>query len=241
MKPLSFLARYYYSEGLMVILGIIALVIAIINYRRHRELRIFCYLLLFDLIQIGTDFWHYNRPGEILAARVLTIITLGFMVFENIACIVFVYSQLVSRRWKWTVAICPILFVVALSVAIKFKAWAQMFDVCLVDCITLTVPCLLYFYELFLYPSDKPLKDQPVFWVVTGILFLNCCSIPLYLTLGMGVDDSEKAFSLNCLLYAVYYGMLIRAYVCSPVVRRITVKEIAPMRLRRRGNIEPIN
>jgi len=241
MKPLSFLAQYYYSEGIMVVTGITALIICIMNYRRQREIRIFCFYILFSLTQIATDFYHYMEPGERLPIKIEALTTLSFLLFENIVCIGFVYSKLVSRKRKLAIVGLPIFFVIGFLLMLKFKTMVTVFQFFLLDCISLTIPCFLYFYELFLYPSDRPLKNQPVFWVITGILFLNCMSIPLYLSNGLTVHDSYKAFSLNFLLYALFYSLIARAFLCRPAAVVNPGEAMVPVGLRGRSTIEPIN
>jgi hypothetical protein len=86
----------------------------------------------------------------------------------------------------------------------------------LLESVFLVPPCLLYFYERFLTVNLQPLKEQPSFWVVTGVLFLNSCSIPLQLTFGYLGKYREAAFSLNYILYSIFFILLIRAYLCSP-------------------------
>jgi hypothetical protein len=217
MNALSYFAQYYYAEGLMVATGLTALVISITRFRRHRELRIFAIYLAFSMTQIGTDFIRYMRPGERLPGIVEVLTTLGFMVFENIVCIIYIYKSLISRRSKRIIAGFPLFFVAGFLLAMKIRGEAGVFVFFLVDCISLTIPCLLYFYEQFLYPSRRPLKTQPAFWVITGILFLNCVSIPLYLLSGLRLHDLHEASSLNFILYAALYCLIARAFLCRPV------------------------
>lgn len=225
----------------MVLTGIIAFVISIRYFRRHRELRIFCFYLGFSLAQIGTDFFRYIRPGERLPQIMEALATLGFMLFEIIVCIIFIYKRLISRTRKRIVVGLPIFYVAGFILMMKIRGEAGTFMFLLVDCIALTIPCFVYFYEQFLYPSEKPLKAQPAFWVVTGILFLNCMSIPLYLLSGMKSHDLHEASSLNFFLYAVMYSMLACAFLCNPAAAGSRVRQTVPVRLPAGSNIEPIN
>jgi len=38
--------------------------------------------------------------------------------------------------------------------------------------------CVYFFYELFRIPHSINLKTHPGFWIVTGLLFFNACSLP---------------------------------------------------------------
>lgn len=242
MKPLSFpafLTQYYYTEGLMVTTGIIALIISIKYFRRHRELRIFAFYLLFSLIQIGTDLFRYMRPGQRSPQIIEVLTTIAFMLFENIVCILFIYKRLISRTRKRIVVWFPGLFFVGFLLMMKLRNESGVFTFFLVDCIAQTIPCFIYFYEQFVYPSDKALKTQPAFWVITGMLFLNCLSIPLYLLSGLKSDDLRQASSLNFFLYAVLYCMLVRAFLCRPAIE-VNETATAAVRLAGQPNVKPI-
>lgn len=226
----------------MVLTGIIAFGISIRYFRRHRELRIFSFYLLFSLVQIGTDFFRYIRPpGERLPVILEVLSTLGFMLFENIVCIVYIYKSVISRTRKRIIAGFPLFFVAGFILMMKMRGEAGIFVFFLMDCIALTIPCFVYFYEQFLYASEKSLNRQPAFWVITGILFLNCLSIPLYLLSGMKSHDLQQASTVNFLLYAVMYSMLARAFLCNAAAGIRKVPAIVPIRMPAGGNIEPIN
>jgi hypothetical protein len=60
------------------------------------------------------------------------------------------------------------------------------------------------------------LAAQPAFWVITGILFLNACDIPLLLTARLMGSYFREVFSINYILYIVLFVLLIRAFLCPP-------------------------
>jgi len=235
----SFLAQFYYTESLMVVTGLMAFVISIKNYRRHRVLRVFCYLLLFDLTQIGTTYYQYMQPGGRFPWVIMMLATLGFVLFENIVCTRFIYSQLISRKRRLAIVGLPFLLVVQTVVFLKFWNQEQFLMFGEVDCVTLTVPCLLYFYELFLHPSGKSLRNDPSFWVITGLLLLKCGSLPLWLSRGFTIVEAYKASTLNFFLYGVFFMMLIKAFLCVPAEKADAREGRSPAGLGSRGNIEP--
>jgi hypothetical protein len=89
------------------------------------------------------------------------------------------------------------------------------------ESLILVIPCLFYFYELFKLLHPVNLNDHPSFWVVTGILFYHSCSIPLFLIIPVIRHNFslyyEIAFSLNYILYGIFFLLLIRAsYMARP-------------------------
>lgn len=239
MKLWPFLAQFYYTESLMVVSGLIAFVVSIIYYRRHRELGLFRYFLLFDLTQIGTTFYQYCRPEERVPKMIMMLATFAFILYENIVCNRFIYSRLISRKRRLAIVGLPLLLVIQTVVLLKLWNQEQFLMVGVVDCVTLTAPCLLYFYELFLYPSARPLRSDPSFWVITGLLLLKCGSLPLWLSRGFTYDQAYKASSLNFFLYGVFFMMLIKAFLCAPTASADIREGVARTRLGSRGNIEP--
>jgi hypothetical protein len=218
MKPLSWLVQNQYTILLMILTGIAALVVGIKNYRRHRELRIFTFYVLFSLTQDASDFFRCMCPKGAIAPMIIEgCITLGFMLFEFGVWTFFILSHITSAKRRMIVKIIPIVFVVLTICFIWWKSGEVNF--LLLNCTLLALPCFFYFYELFLSVHEKPLKDQPSFWVITGMLFFSCCSIPLYLIMNAFGKSANETFSLNYILYSLFFSLLIRAYCCKPATK----------------------
>jgi len=201
----------------MIAAAIAALVVSLKYYRRHKELRAFPWYILFSLMEDGADFYRYAKNQAPGARIVAGIAGNAFMLFEFILCTCFILlhvSSVLRRRAIKVNAMIYLLFLaffcirkpVLLTVAIWY----------FFESLFLVLPCLVYFYELFLDVHLQPLTDKPAFWIITGILFLNCCAIPLFLTAGALGKYNEAAFSLNYILYALFFSLLIRAYLCQP-------------------------
>lgn len=225
----------------MIVTGIIAFIISLKRFRKHKELRVFCYLLMFDLTQIATTYFAYTQPKKHWLMDIMLLTTLAFMVFENIVCTRFIHSQLMSRKRRLSIVGLPLFLVAQTVIVLIFQTLEQFHVFAIVDCITLTIPCLLYFYELFVCTSGKQLKSDPVFWVITGILFLKCGSLPLWMSRGFTEDEAYKASSLNFLLYSVFFVMLMIAFLCPPAIKTEANHGSERPPLEGRENIEPIN
>ena len=223
MTPLSWLVQNHYTVMLMILATIAALIISIKNYRRHRELRIFTFYILFSLTQDASDFYRAMSPREAATPMALeACITLAFMIFEFSVWTYFILSHIASAKRRWIIKTFPIAFVALTIWLIHMRSGLSSF--LLMNCTLLALPCFFYFYEQFLCAHQKPLKDQPSFWIITGILIFNCCSIPLYLIMNAFRKDEQTAFSLNYLLYTLFFSLLIRAYVCNPASKASMVR-----------------
>jgi hypothetical protein len=218
MNFLSFLAMSYYGVGIMMACTLAALVISIRYYRRHRNLRIFTYYIAFSFLQDMATFYALPYTHSWNLRMVMLVITaLGFILFEFIVCNLFILRYIISPVRRRMIRIDCLLFfgiLIFMYVGISHRILAGSYAV--LESILIVPPCLLYFYELFLTVNIQPLKNQPAFWVVTGILFLHACDILLMLTFKFFGDYADAAFTLNYILYSLLFILLIRAYLCKP-------------------------
>ncbi len=124
MKPLSWLVQNQYTILLMILTGIAALVVSIKNYRRHRELRIFTFYVLFSLTQDASDFFRCMSPKGAIAPMIIEgCITLGFMLFEFWVWTYFILSHITSVKRRMIVKIIPpVAFIVLTICFIWFKS-----------------------------------------------------------------------------------------------------------------------
>lgn len=218
MKLFAFLSQFYYSLGGMVLAELVALGVAIKYYRRHKILRIFPYYLLLSLMEVWTDYLSGIGDRPVSLINLHGGVSNVFMLFEYSVCTLFILRYISSRGRRRAIYINSLLFAGLLAFALiqnwrnayqaNFFFWESFF---------LLLPCLLYFYDLFVSAQPGSLTDQPSFWVVTGFLFLNACTIPMLLAVLMLGRYHVIALSLNYILYIVLCILLIRAYRCPPV------------------------
>lgn len=200
----------------MIFCTIAALVVSILYYGRHRNLRIFTFYIAASLVQDIAAFYVFPFPARgsfriILLADSIIV----FILFEFIAGNLFILRYIGSPLRRRIIRVNGLLFF-ALVIFITILTYPRIKDWYYVipESVFLVLPCLLYFYELFMTVNLHPLKDQPAFWAVTGILFLNACDIPLLLTANFMGSYFDGAFALNYILYSILFVLLIRAYLC---------------------------
>jgi hypothetical protein len=221
LEYFAYFALSHYLNGVMILITVAALIIAIIHYKRHRNLRILTWYIAFSLVQDMAAVYAY--PTLQLGNYSVTLfhaITIAFMFFEFIVCNLFILRYIGSSLRRRIIRINALLFLgfVIFAAALTHPDFSDPYYI-VPECVFLVIPCLIYFYELFLTMNLRPLKDQPAFWVVTGILFLNACDIPLLLTAKLMGNYFREVYSLNYILYIVLFALLIRAFLCPPNVR----------------------
>jgi hypothetical protein len=139
------------------------------------------------------------------------------MLFSFIACNLFILHYIGSPLKRRIIRINGLLyFGVLIFAAAKTSFRLSEMFLAVSESIFLVPPCLVYFYELFSTVNLRPLKNQPAFWVVTGMLFLNASIIPLYLTVEYLGNYTMQSYTLNYILYSIFFILLIRAYLCPP-------------------------
>jgi hypothetical protein len=205
----------------LVLATVIALVFSIRYYRSHRSLRIFTYYIFFSLLADIAAFWE-RASGRIGYSEhiALNIYYNLFIVIEFLAFSLFIlhYVRKRSARLaiKTTIIVFLGIFFLISFVHFDFVPRLKYIIYIIAESVFLVFPCLIYYYELFITVTPRPLKDEPSFWAVTGIFVLKSCSIPLWLTLTWLGRFAPIAFSLNSVLYSILFILLIRAYCCSP-------------------------
>lgn len=208
-----------YARGTMILLTLVTLLVSIRYYRRHKRLQIFTYYILFSLVQDCSDIYQHVFVGGNRQIVLAThgVITNLFMLMEFIVCTRFILQELHSRTRRRVVRVNALIF---FAVVILFCCLNHMFIIrgafFFFESLFLILPSLVYFYELFVSAHATSLKDQPGFWIITGILFLNCCSVPMYMVLGAAGRFSYTIFDFNYVLYDLFFCLLIRAYLCPP-------------------------
>jgi hypothetical protein len=202
----------------MYIFTVAALMISIIYYDRHKSMRILSWYIAFCLLQDTVSVYAYPFvPPGTFRVHLWHAITIAFMFFEFTACSLFILHYISSPQRRRIIRISSLLFFVfvILAAVLTHPDFSDPYFL-VPECAFLVIPCLIYFYELFLTKSLRPLPNQPAFWIVTGILFLNACDIPLLLTSKFLGRYFHEAFSINYILYIVLFALLIRAYLCPP-------------------------
>jgi hypothetical protein len=202
----------------MVLFTVAAPIISIVYYNRHPNLRILTWYIAFCLLQdMASGYALPSLTSGSFRLLLWHIITISFIFFEFTACSLLILYYIRSPLRRRIIRINGLLFFVLIIFAAALAhPDLDNPDVVVPEAAFLVVPCLIYFYELFLTKNLRPLASQPAFWVITGILFLNACDIPLLLTARLMGSYFREVFSVNYILYIVLFVLLIRAFLCPP-------------------------
>lgn len=220
----------FYTEALLVGLLVVALWVSIKNRNKHQELKYFPIYFIF-LLAVFISLYA-NVYSENVTTYSLTIFNFHHYIdYASTLIELFVFLHFFTRvlenqilkRW-----------IIGLSIAFVIYYFTELFldnlfarsvseaaqsRVYTIESLILLIPCIGYFYELFKRTTVASLKDEPSFWIVSGLSFFVTCTLPYSL---MENYLRKNNFYLMTALYSVFYifyiillSMILKAYRCS--------------------------
>jgi hypothetical protein len=88
-----------------------------------------------------------------------------------------------------------------------------------------TVFCIFFFYKLFKKLYYQNILKEPAFWIVTGLIFYSCLSLPFYglnsyIKSHFSLLISSNIFSVSNILIIIMHLFFIKAYLCTIQVHK---------------------
>jgi hypothetical protein len=201
----------------MIIIILVSFIVAFLHHKDSEDLKIITYYLgvfvLQNFISIYSELIVNNILIEMFSENMF--LATEFAIFS-----IYLYRVISSHKMRriikkfyWTF---PALLLLEL---IKWPLYGPSGFAVVLKALYLIGPCLVYFYELFTTRRLVFLKNHPSFWIVTGILFYNSCTIPIFLTTNYFEKKAPLYgnifFALNYILYGLLGLLFIRAYLCK--------------------------
>lgn len=85
-------------------------------------------------------------------------------------------------------------------------------------CLLVVAFCIYYFFELFRIPKSIKLKNNPAFWICSGLLFFYCCGFPLYGLInywsGISTLITNSFDHIVTILNIFLYSLFTIAFLC---------------------------
>lgn len=80
--------------------------------------------------------------------------------------------------------------------------------------------CILYYHQLFKNSPVENLRQEPLFWIITGLFFYSCVSIPFYalndyLRHNTPTIINTNIFAISNILIIIMHAFFIKAYLCQ--------------------------
>lgn len=137
-----------------------------------------------------------------------------FSIFSVIFYSYFIYKLLRTRAIKIIIFAAAVIWPLIALINLIFIQGLHQFNTMTyaISSLLIIIFCVCFFFELFKRPEALSLKTNPGFWIVTGLLFFNACTLPL-----LGLANYIYQFSpvlinniqtiltiLNILLYVLF-------------------------------------
>lgn len=94
-------------------------------------------------------------------------------------------------------------------------------------CLLIVAFCIYYFFELFKLPKSVKLKNNPAFWICSGLLFFYCCGFPLFgmanFLSGISKLIIRNFRSIIIILNVFLYSLFTIAFLCRIKTRKFTL------------------
>ena len=226
-EPINVFEKQFHTDLILLCTLFLTIFVSVKNKKRVRILKYFPLYavtfsigLIFNRLCVNNHVRNRLFPFSTYLDYFLTLLEL--IIFSN-----FYYQLIKNQIVKRFIILSNLLFVlffILMRVSDKnfFEkgiSESTQSIVYTLEAIILLILCLCYFYELFRKLAIVNLKNDPAFWVSTGLLFFMACTLP-YSLLENYMDryypnSSHMLYSLFYLFYIMLFIMVIRAYLCN--------------------------
>lgn len=220
--------KEYYTELVLLIFELIALITCIFHARKSFIGKLFIFYIATDLTLYLAHYYLYlqdniNYNKQLFYSTSNVYISL----VELLVYYFFFYKVLNIRKYRPVFLILASIYTILAITYIftKFnfisnRSTYYSFLLTAIEFCLLIPPCILYYRQLFNFIKSDPLTKRPSFWIVTGIFFYSLISIPYFL---LTVYFSESKFQyqgiLNSLLFNIPFSInfifITKAVLCK--------------------------
>lgn len=89
-----------------------------------------------------------------------------------------------------------------------------------------SILCIHYYYKLFQKPPIDNLNKNPAFWIINGLFFYSCISIPFFSFQNFFMNQLSEMLSLDFIIFSniliiIMHLFFLKAFSCSIKVHRV--------------------
>jgi len=232
IKLKEYFEIHFYTEAVMFLTLIIALLVTITKRKRYKKLKLFPFYFGFFIVRLVLRYaqvYYYGYPPFVdeFFYYIDGYLEYALVMVELLIFMHFFYHVFNRPNKKKAIKIFAIIFIIfgisrlihdnVLHTNITISTITQMF---FLEAVLLLVCCFLYFSQIFKSPPTLKLLNEPSFFVTTGLFFFFICSLPYSLFLDNLIDYYSIysiVFSIIYVFYILLFIMIIKAFLCKPI------------------------
>lgn len=210
------------AQIFMMACSCVAIITGYFNRNKFHTLRKFYFYPLLSLVQI-TGFYVIDIFQVSLQTKNNIIVFTAnlFLLVEFFLIYSFFLNTLKSKGIKKL--LYTIQFVYCLAVSFIWFILSSIFslsgELLVIQSFCILIPVLIYFYELFKWPTVNNLLKLPSLWISTGIVIYFACTLPLFLMKDFifnkrGYLKEIDLYLINFVAYGIMFLFIAKAYLC---------------------------
>ena len=188
--------------------------------RKYIKVILLFFTLTFMQLFMGPLLDYLIDPSKELQGRdnITNIIGCIYLLFEYIIYVYLVHRFIKSKHikvyLKITMAIIYPLGGILWFSQINIVQAISIFTI--TEALLLLFPCFYFFYEILTQPPILQLSKEPAFWIITGIIFLFICLIPVYFGL-LIMGSIQPIQTIDYIGYTIIIVLFLKGASCKPI------------------------
>jgi hypothetical protein len=223
LHVLAFAHNSFYRFPLHVVIYILCFIIALFSRIKNQRPHYFNSFILYILLTITVEVigWSYSlhRKNNLIFYNFYAIINFTYLIYLMRS---FLQNRKVISILTWIAIVYPIFALINVTFIQGLHTFNTYSLIC--GCTLAVMASISYFYERIKYPGPQSLLHDPTFWISTGILFYNTCSLPLNGILNVIANMPfyvyKIIYPINVVMNIILYLLFSISFVCNLIFRK---------------------
>jgi hypothetical protein len=180
------------------------------------------FLLATIIIESYASYLSSNQKSNIWIYNFFTVIEFCFYLWIINRIVNNVKIKMAIKTTLLVYAAIAIINIVFIQKIQRFHSVTYAFG-----CLIIVTFCIYYLFELFKLPKSVKLKNNPAFWICSGLLFFYCCGFPLFgltnFLNGISKLIINNLHNIVIILNIFLYSLFTIAFLCRIKIRKYTL------------------
>ena len=204
----------------------ISLVVSLIYWNRIKKNRLIVFFPIYILFSLLIDVHDYFPLAHSLGAAPLNIFSIiEFFFFYNFFKMVIqnVFAQILLNSLSLAFTICVTIIFFYFTNIYQTEGFLELIkthlfvEILVLENIFLVIPVLLYYKSLFRPPYINNLVNDPIFLIMTGIIFCFSITTPILVFSRMIANINKEAYYylyiINAVGFIIMHIFFIKAFI----------------------------